>query len=102
MPTYLTTTDRPIRQAPAGCDQQGRVETRTHRVVRWPDTISTDWSDVGASRGCVEDCTDHGALDDGGTRMPAPSSGWILALAVLCIAALAACWLIAGQLSPPR
>ena len=33
-------TDRPIRPLPAGCGQQDRYETRTHRITPWVDTVA--------------------------------------------------------------
>lgn len=64
---------------------------------RYPDTVPID---PGAARGHIEDCTDHGALDDSQTRMPAPSAGWVVLVALACFAAIAACALIANHLPP--
>lgn len=73
--------------------------SRGHGTLQEPDTIVTDWDDMGASRGHIEDCTDHGGLDDAGHRMPEPSAVWVLFVGVLCIAAVGACALLFNALT---
>jgi hypothetical protein len=94
MPTFFTAKDRHIRPLPAGCDQQGRYETRSHRVLRWEEDTAAD--DPGASRGCIEDCTDMGELPtEVAPSMPAPSNGFVLLVASLFVAIIAACAVLA-------
>lgn len=74
--------------------------SRGHGTLQEPDTIVTDWDDdPGARRSLIEECTDHGDLDDAGHRMPEPSAGWVLFVGVLCIAAVGACALLVNALT---
>lgn len=99
--TRPTTFAWPARRASmhAGIEQPPRYLSRGHGTEQEPDTIVTDWDDVGAGRGCIEDCTDHGDLGDGGHRMPAPSTGWVLLIGVALIAAVGSCALLAYALA---
>lgn len=47
MPVYRIDTHRPL---PASRDQQRRYLTRGHGTEQEPDTIVTDWDDIGAGR----------------------------------------------------
>lgn len=102
---------RPIKPLAASRARQTHQATRADRFEQWPDTIATNWGsadaigDDQAERSSSWGAIDETAAPEGGVhrepgrakRSSTPSAGRLLAISVLCVAAIAAWAVASGQ-----